>query len=62
MSTCSKCKYFVESEGPTYHDCRESSPQVVSPQNKDIGKLGKILTVWPRVAKDEKACGKFALR
>lgn len=64
---CGDCQFIHMIEGQAYHDCREDSPKVVvsgfkpNPNSQDTT-LGKIMTVWPRVAVDEKGCGKFALK
>ena len=63
---CGTCKFIHLIEGQQYHDCREDSPHVVvsgfKPNAATPGAtLGKIMTVWPRVAKDEAGCGKYQL-
>jgi hypothetical protein len=69
--TCGECDFLVVTDEFQYHDCREGSPTVVIPSfkrnevsdsssSKDkFDLVGKIMTVWPRVAKCETACGKF---
>ena len=62
---CGNCAFIHIVQDQTYHDCRENSPTVIVPSfkpgtgaQKDT-EVGKIMTVWPRVAKTEKGCGKF---
>ena len=61
---CGTCKHLHVVEGQQYNDCRVDSPCVVvsgfkpSPANHDAT-LGKIMTVWPRVSRDEAGCGKY---
>ena len=61
---CGSCTHIHITEGQSYHDCRANAPSVVVPgfkQNADSNytTFGKIMTVWPRVSKDEKGCGQF---
>lgn len=61
---CGDCEHIRVTDGQPYHDCREGSPKVVvsgfkpNQQAKD-STVGKIMTVWPRVAVDETGCGKY---
>lgn len=65
MANCGQCQFIHIIDGQSYHDCRESSPQVIVPTFKPGDgnfknmEVGKIMTVWPRVSVDETACGKF---
>ena len=64
---CGECKFIHVVSGQPYHDCRESSPSVVVSgfkpnQSNPESTLGKIMTVWPRVAEAEAGCGKFQPR
>jgi hypothetical protein len=62
---CGTCNHIRIKADQAYHDCREGSPHVVvsgfrpNPSSQE-STLGKIMTVWPRVAMDEDGCGKFS--
>ena len=65
MVTCGQCKYIHVVEGQSYHDCRVEAPSVVVSgfKNNPVASgstVGKIMTVWPRVAKTEVGCGRFS--
>lgn len=61
---CGACEHIRIVEDQPYHDCREGSPSVVvsgfkpSQQSKEAT-VGKIMTVWPRVALAETGCSRF---
>lgn len=65
---CGDCKHIHIQDGQQYHDCREQSPNVVisgfksNSTSKDGATVGKLMTVWPRVALDEAGCSKYERR
>jgi hypothetical protein len=65
MPVCGDCVHLHEIPKQDYHDCRERSPQVVvsgfNSTNPEKS-IGKLMTVWPRVAKQETGCGRFKER
>lgn len=62
---CGTCMYLHVVDGQQYFDCRVESPRVVvsgfksNPAVQDAT-IGKIMTVWPRVSKNETGCGKYS--
>lgn len=66
--TCGTCHFLYEVADSSYHDCREDSPKtIVAAFKRGEGKLegnevGKIMTVWPRVSRHERGCGRYVRR